>query len=468
MRKSPQTPQSWRLVVLAVVLLLGLALFAYRCLPDRPDLLLLATVVSVFIFVGVAIRICILPLRELLNALGSDSEKRFLRRASPTLTGEFAALGTRCNRLMERVTELSVQTIDQDRELRWAQERLMLQESLQRQLREKALLGELAETFSSSLDIHEVLHSVCKRVSEVLAIDEVAVVLYEPATQDLLAAAAYGMDASDAIVGLRFPLGAGITGAVWNEEPVVYIPDTSKDARFSHWQGRHHVGAASMVATRMEFGDDKLGFLDCLRRDRDAFLDDELRMLAIVAHQAAIAVRNAQTYKQTMELATHDELTGLLNRRRFMELLDAEWVRRRRYGGELSVMIADLDHFKSYNDTYGHLVGDQVLCKLALVIKESVRRVDRVARYGGEEFVVLVSGGEPGGALTVAEKLRQSVEKAELVDLVGEEGPSATISVGVAVTTPAESPLTALGLIEAADRALLQAKRVGRNRVVQA
>jgi diguanylate cyclase (GGDEF)-like protein len=172
--------------------------------------------------------------------------------------------------------------------------------------------------------------------------------------------------------------------------------------------------------------------------------------------------RRAEAEDKLQELATTDSLTGLKNRRKFDIEIDAEWRRAARNKTPVAVLMIDADHFKAYNDTYGHQAGDQVLVGIAICISDAVRRAgDCPARYGGEEFAVLLPGLSAIEAFTVAEIIRLKVEQ-------WSEDPSVTtVSIGVASMTPAAS-FGWSDLIEAADKALYAAKANGRNQCVVA
>jgi diguanylate cyclase (GGDEF)-like protein len=167
------------------------------------------------------------------------------------------------------------------------------------------------------------------------------------------------------------------------------------------------------------------------------------------------------------EGALHDPLTGLHNRRHLEERLLAELSAAQRHGRPLSVLVADLDHFKRVNDTHGHLAGDEALKLAALVLRGALRKEDSLARYGGEEFVVVARETPAAGAGALAERLRRAVERSRCA--VGEQEIALTVSIGVA-TAPDLRPGPPAGidqaLLKLADQALYQAKADGRNRVV--
>jgi diguanylate cyclase (GGDEF)-like protein len=158
-------------------------------------------------------------------------------------------------------------------------------------------------------------------------------------------------------------------------------------------------------------------------------------------------------------------MTGLFSHHFFEKTLDEEMERARRYKATFSLVMFDIDHFKKFNDTYGHVQGDIIIKEIARILTQSVRQVDFPARYGGEEFAVILPSVEAKGALVVAERLRRRVEKH---DFPGESGPlHVTISVGVAEFDQ-EGTYAATEIVREADKALYQSKERGRNRVTSA
>jgi diguanylate cyclase (GGDEF)-like protein len=188
-------------------------------------------------------------------------------------------------------------------------------------------------------------------------------------------------------------------------------------------------------------------------------------MMALIAFVLAVTLflareigRRAHAEGKLEELATTDALTGLRNRRKFDAVIDAEWRRATRQKMPLALLMIDADHFKSYNDTFGHQAGDQMLVGVAICISDSVRRAgDCAARYGGEEFAVLLPGLSPSEALMVAETIRLKVQQ------WSEEPMVTTVSIGVASLTPVAT-IEWSELVRAADKALYAAKANGRNR----
>jgi diguanylate cyclase (GGDEF)-like protein len=166
-------------------------------------------------------------------------------------------------------------------------------------------------------------------------------------------------------------------------------------------------------------------------------------------------------------LARHDPLTGLANRRQFTEVLERALRHARRTGGEVSLVVADLDRFKNVNDTLGHPAGDEVLKAVAGILGEDTRADDLVARLGGEEFALLLVDTDADGALARAERLRTRLEETE-IPLPGGRACRVTSSFGVATQDPRLPSGDGDRLLARADRALYEAKRTGRNRCVVA
>lgn len=171
--------------------------------------------------------------------------------------------------------------------------------------------------------------------------------------------------------------------------------------------------------------------------------------------------------EELQRLASSDALTGLANRRVLIESLGAEGNRVRRYGGTLSLLMLDIDHFKQVNDTWGHAAGDEVLRAVARIVKQSLRDVDISARYGGEEFVIVLPETALAGAVQIAERLRLAIATTPvtLAEPSAGQKVTVTVSIGIAEAASLESGET---LISRADAAMYRAKEGGRNRVEQA
>lgn len=188
----------------------------------------------------------------------------------------------------------------------------------------------------------------------------------------------------------------------------------------------------------------------------------QIENVSILVEQLALEVKKINLYEKIQELAITDGLTGIYVRRHFLERLNEELPRIKKYQLKLSVLMIDLDHFKKCNDTYGHLVGDIVLKETARIMRDYIRQVDLIGRYGGEEFIIALPDTDKENALHVAERIRASVDANSFKAY--DETINMTVSIGVAACSDDCDNVNEL--IDRADRALYKAKGTGRNKTV--
>jgi diguanylate cyclase (GGDEF)-like protein len=274
-------------------------------------------------------------------------------------------------------------------------------------------------------------------------------------------------------IGLRLKAANSLSGRCLSENAVLKCDDSETDPRVDR-QACRKVGLRSMVVVPLRHNGQAVGVLKVMSSRVNAFNEENITTLQLMAGllsatlseaMAADAIRAANeelalANADLERLATTDGLTGLKNHRTFQGLLAAEYARARRYEKPLSVVLLDVDHFKMFNDTFGHPAGDAVLCRVGSLLQETARTTDVVARYGGEEFALLLPETPSEGAESIAERLRHAVAAA------GWDRREVTVSVGVS-SLEDETPSPA-GLVEAADQALYRSKRNGRNRVTVA
>jgi diguanylate cyclase (GGDEF)-like protein len=219
------------------------------------------------------------------------------------------------------------------------------------------------------------------------------------------------------------------------------------------------------VTAHLMVARERLGLIELYRFANEPFTAAQTRMLSTLANQVALALRNAYAYRKTQELTLRDGLTGLYNHAAFQDFLEREFEAFRRYNRALSLLMADIDHFKAINDTYGHQTGDFILQELAALGLASVRKSDLLARYGGEEFALILPDTDLAQAQILAGRLWQKVQDHRFIH--HEEVIPIAISLGVASTRTLEVTRKE-DLIRAADAALYRAKETGRNRYVLA
>jgi two-component system, cell cycle response regulator len=240
-------------------------------------------------------------------------------------------------------------------------------------------------------------------------------------------------------------------GGEWRERDV---PVFSHPMRIKDYE--------SLLVQPLLVKDEVIGTFTVAAARPGAFPTDRREMLGVIANQVAISMQNARMYEIVEEQATTDGLTGLSNHRTFQERFLAMLGRAERRGFAVSLLLTDIDHFKKVNDTYGHPTGDEVLRRVAAILKASARKIDITARYGGEEFAIVLEGTDRAGAFQLAERIRQEVSQQSFASQQGAF--QATLSIGVA-SYPDDAREKA-EIIARADQSLYAAKHGGRNRTV--
>jgi len=198
--------------------------------------------------------------------------------------------------------------------------------------------------------------------------------------------------------------------------------------------------------------------------EKNAFDEEDLNFVELLAKETAIAIERSLLYEEIKNLSVIDALTNLFNRRKMEEDLRNELERSKRYTRPLSILMIDIDYFKNYNDFHGHQKGDELLRKIAELLRKNLRAIDKVYRYGGEEFLVMLPEVDKEGALACAERLRRKVEQ-EPFEGEEQSQPSGKITISIGVASYPLDGDSIEKLIEAADSALYRAKALGRNRV---
>lgn len=417
------------------------------------------------------------PLSGLMKAITSARKGNFLVRVPNISDDELGKLSTSFNEMLSHITTLTATKIQTEQELLYTQRELKLKGQIDEQskliqennkaleslVKDLSMLYEIGQGLSSTIELEELYRVMSTVLQGRLGLDKFAIFVKDDNNETMSVKIAYGFDADDHIHNMTFRIGEGLTGEAVQSATSLYIKDTTKEDRFLHYRGEKIV-EGSFLSVPLIFKKDVLGAINFHRPEVAAFSEDDIRLLNLVANQIALAIENAKLYTKARELSVKDELTGLYNRRHFQTVLQIEWKRAVRFHRSLSLLMVDVDHFKKYNDTFGHLHGDKVLREMANLLRKSIREIDTVARFGGEEFIILLPDTDKKGALAVGEKLRKLVESNRFMDSASQSITPITISVGIA--SYPDDVREQDDLIDHADIALYDAKDSGRNKVI--
>lgn len=333
-------------------------------------------------------------------------------------------------------------------------------EEARRRAEESDTLRRAGAAVAETLNLREAATRILEQLAFVLPHDSASVQLLRDG-KELEIVAGEGWRNPNDVIGIRFPIPSDNPNTIVIQTRRPYLLHEA-DKVYPAFRNPPHDHIHCWLGVPLIVRGEVIGLLAIDGRDPFQFTSGDIELVSAFAGQVAVAIENARLFDEVQKLAITDSLTGLYNRRHFMELAQSEFERARRYKRRLSAMMFDIDHFKTINDTYGHPFGDKVLLAIADICREKLREADPVGRYGGEEFVALIVEANLAAARKVGERLRAEVEKMTISTEKAEV--RVTVSVGVTELTPAVSTLEAL--IERADQAMYAAKRLGRNRVV--
>ena len=309
------------------------------------------------------------------------------------------------------------------------------------------------------------VETVCRRVVEQVArsieADRVAIALYRPEEDRLAVTAAHGYSAS-VVKDVRIEPGSWVIGHVYASGRSVLVPDIRQFHGMS--LERRQYRTFSFAAVPMFAGGATVGVLSAAdKRDGSAFGRQDtvaLRTFSVSAALALMAARSDTEVHRLAYAATVDSLTELFNRPYLDARLHQEVERAKRASSSMTVLMADIDDFKTVNDTYGHQLGDVVLQEVGSILRSAVRVFDVCARYGGDEFAILMPSSDHSRAAACAERIRERVSEWYARDETLSRLPPLTMSIGVAVIERGDTPQD---LIRRADQCLYQAKAEGKN-----
>ncbi|HEY7820411.1 MAG TPA: diguanylate cyclase [Vicinamibacteria bacterium] len=340
---------------------------------------------------------------------------------------------------------------------------IRLTDQLESKKQSLAIFYEFLREVASSIDSKKVYASLLAKLGEMLKTERSSLMVFNEESNELALEAAVG-GKIEAEGPIRVKLGESVSGSVLQSGAAMLVHDASSDARVPRDRGRRY-RTKSFISYPITLGQRKVGVLNLTdRTDGSTYESEDLSLVEMVAPHIALVIDRTEWHRKAeafQRMSLTDALTGLPNRRYLEDRLFEEVERSKRYSTPLAFMIIDVDHFKRYNDIYGHTNADRVLVQTAHMLRRSVRTIDMSARFAGDEFCIVLPETDLDSAARIAERLRRAVSETEYRSDEGELMGQVTLSIGVSSFSPSrQSPLA---VIETADRALYQAKTRGRN-----
>lgn len=337
-----------------------------------------------------------------------------------------------------------------------------LRQDLENQANRLAVVYDVGKVISKTIEIDDLLELIYEQLMRVIPSDAYFVALYLPGENVLNLRML--IDNGKHYPARKVPADQGLSSWVIENQESLLIKDLAKEASSLPIEpvvvGEDKI-TPSWLGVPMITESEVIGILAVACYQAYAYNENDQYLLEQIAQQAALSIKNARHHMEVERQASLDSLTGVLNHGHFIETLHRASQIAKREKNPLSLIMLDIDHFKEYNDTYGHVVGDQVLKLTVEAIEKHVKNTDSVGRWGGEEFGIALPGANIQQAELVAKRIRKTLARLPLYDSQGNPIPKPTVSQGIA-TLPGHSK-DIDELIKIADRALYRAKGKGRD-----
>lgn len=332
--------------------------------------------------------------------------------------------------------------------------------------RELEVFCSVGKALTSTLNLSEVLAIIMEKMRELFKPADWSLLLYDEERRQLRFEIVIGEN-TESLQGSWLPVDRGIAGWVVRHGEAVISADVQNDPRFDpSFDAQSGFVTRNIVAMPLISKGRILGVLELINvLDNGPFSETDIVRLATLADFAAIAIENARAVQRIRELTVTDDVTGLNNARYLQQALEQEFSRSKRYGTPLSVIFLDIDFFKHINDTYGHLVGSDVLRETATILRENLRATDIATRYGGDEFVLILPETSQAEARIVAERCRNAIN----AHTFGERhGAACRITASFGIATIPDDTQDKIDLIRLADQAMYYVKEHGRHNIAVA
>jgi diguanylate cyclase (GGDEF)-like protein len=339
-----------------------------------------------------------------------------------------------------------------------------------RQLDHLRVFHEVARALTANLELEPLLRAILSQMEEYFGPEQWSLLMLDEEANELYYALHAGIDA-DNIADLRIRMGEGISGYVALTGNPLVVPDVTSDPDWSSFARQHpELHLQSIACLPLRHGGRTLGVLQLHNSKLDLLPESSISFLRVLCDYAAIALANARYVKLVQHLTITDDCTGLFNSRYLYTMLENEIAAENDprvipIKPHFSLLFLDLDHFKSVNDTHGHLVGSRLLAEVANVIKRTLGPAHAGFRYGGDEFVALLRGLDKPAATELAKKLREAIRGTTY--LTG-EGLALHLSASFGLATYPQDGDTLHSIIRSADTMMYHAKARGRDQIAVA
>jgi len=320
---------------------------------------------------------------------------------------------------------------------------------------------EVARALTTSLELEEILGTIMQKMAQFFGPERWSMLMVDDTTDELFYAIAVGENA-ESLKGLRVKMGEGVAGWVAQTGNPLVVPDVSLDPHWSAFAKRFpDLNIQSIACVPVRSGNKTLGVIQLLNSKLDLLSEYSISFLRILCDYAAIAIQNSRSMTLIQELTITDDVTGLFNARHLYTTLDEQVA----LNAEFTLLFVDLDHFKSINDTHGHLVGSRLLAEVGSLMKRSLGPNCSAFRYGGDEFVALMPDTNKVRGTEVAMKLRNDLRSARFLEGAGL---SLRVSGSFGMATFPEDGKTVPTILRAADTMMYEAKNATRDNVAVA
>lgn len=340
------------------------------------------------------------------------------------------------------------------------------EEKFKRFQEEVSIYNEIGKALTSSLEIRDTLLKIMQTIADYFRPSNWSLLLLDEDKNELYFEIVVG-EAAERIKDIKIKMGEGIAGWVAQNGQPLLVPDVNQDSRFLKKVDKiSNFATQSIIAAPMKIKNKVLGVIEIINNNEPNPLSKrDVEILTTVADYAAIALENSRNYQRIQELTITDDITGLYNSRHLHQIIKNEMDKYERYRNTFSITFLDLDYFKRVNDTYGHLVGSQMLSKVASVILKNIRKVDLAVRYGGDEFVVVMPQSHKKQAHEVTKRLKKAINSEVYF---AEEGFNIRITASFGVATFGDDATTKEGLLKAVDDAMYRIKNTSRDGIALA